>query len=122
MCQAVRNQLANVWLLASIGVVAVGASIWVSHCSCKWHWFGRSGAIMTMVGVLLSVRPMVRMSLSDYIKSQSVIDCGNIESTQEDSEKDLQAKEDATAAWKGAIMAFIGTLIWAYGDLIGGLP
>ena len=94
----------------------------VSCFTGKWHWFGRSGAWVTMIGVILSVRPLIRMGLNGWIQSQSVIDLGHINPTPEEIEEDMQKTQDANAFKIGVYMSIAGTLIWAYGDLIRGLP
>lgn len=119
---AMRRHLSNIWLLVGLASVVLVASTLVSYFTCQWHWFGRSGAIVTMVGVLLSVRPLVRMGFTEWLRSQSVINGGHAAPTPQEREEDRQRKLDATATQIGVAMAFAGTLIWAYGDLVGGLP
>lgn len=119
---AMRRHLSNIWLLVGLASIVLVASALVSYLTCQWHWFGRSGAIVTMVGVLLSVRPLVRMGLTEWLRSQSVINGGHAEPTPEEREEDRQTKLDVTATQIGVAMALVGTLIWAYGDLVGGLP
>lgn len=75
-----------------------------------------------MVGVILSVRPVIRMGFDEWVKSLSIIDGGHFPPTPEEIECGRQAKLDAIASHVGIFMALIGTLVWAYGDLIGGLP
>lgn len=75
-----------------------------------------------MAGVLLSARPLVRMNLAQWIKITSTIDGGHAAPTPEEVEASRQSKLDAIAAQWGLILAFLGTLLWAYGDLIGGIP
>lgn len=72
-----------------------------------------------MAGVLLSVRPLVRMGRVGWISYQATIDGGHIPPTPEEVEADRQSELDARAAQIGTFMAVAGTLIWAYGDLIG---
>ncbi|WP_154716798.1 hypothetical protein [Sterolibacterium denitrificans] len=74
-----------------------------------------------MAGVILSVRPLIRLGFSEWFRSLSVIDGGYIEPTPKEIEAERQSKLDATASHIGVYMALIGTLVWAYGDLIGGL-
>lgn len=114
--------LSNIWLLVGAAALAVAISFAESFVTSKWHWFGRSGAVLTMAGVLLSVRPLVRMGFSEWFRSLTVIDCGHLEPTQEEIEAERQSKLDATASHIGVYMALVGTLVWAYGDLIGGIP
>lgn len=102
--------------------MAVVVSGVVSHITGKWHWFGRSGSIMTMAGVILSVRPLVRMGFPKWCQSLLVLDGGHIVPKPEEIEADRQTKLDATASRIGVFLALVGTLVWAYGDLIGGVP
>jgi hypothetical protein len=75
-----------------------------------------------MAGVLLSVRPLVRMGLTEWLNSQRVIDGGGPGPTPEEIEEERQTTLDARASQYGVALALVGTVIWAYGDLIGGLP
>ena len=117
-----NRNLSNTYLLVGIAVTAVVTSILVSYLTCKWHWFGRSGAIVTMIGVILSVRPVIRMGYDEWIKSLSIIDGGHYPPTPEEIEEERQMNLDAMASRIGIYMALVGTLVWAYGDLVGGLP
>lgn len=112
----------NIWLVLVISTSFVFISLALSHVTDKWHWFSRSGAIATIAGVLLSVRPLVRMGRADWIQYISTIDGGHIIPTPEETEAKRQAVLDAKAAQIGVFLAVAGTLIWAYGDLLGGLP
>jgi hypothetical protein len=112
----------NIWLLIGVAALAVVASVLASHITGKWHWFGRSGAIVTMAGVILSVRPLVRMGFAEWLRSQRVIDGGHFVPTPEEIEEERQTTLDATASNIGVYMALVGTVVWAYGDLIGGVP
>ena len=93
-----------------------------SFATGKWHWFGRSGAVGTIAGAILTVRPLVRMGLEEWVRDLSTIDGGHIIPTPEEVEANRQAKTDARAVSCGAILAVFGTLVWAYGDLIGAAP
>jgi hypothetical protein len=75
-----------------------------------------------MAGVILSFRPIMRMGLKDWLISLATADGGHFAPTPEEIETDHQAHLDGRAVQLGIIMAIIGTFIWAYGDLIGGLP
>lgn len=112
----------NIWLLTGIAVLTVVASGVASYITCKWHWFGRSGAIVTMAGVILSVRPLVRMGFAKWLLSQRVIDEGHIVPTPEEIEAVRQTTLDAKASHIGVYMALFGTIVWAYGDLFGEIP
>lgn len=117
-----RKHLSNILVLLSISALALIASFLGSYLTGKWHWFGRSGAIVTMTGVILSVRPLVRKGFAEWVRSMHVFDCGSLDPTPAEIEEERQEKLDATASHIGVYMALIGTIVWAYGDLIGGLP
>lgn len=101
-----------------IVIASAAASIWSNH----WHWSGRSGAILTIAGLMLTFRPLVCMGLAEWLKSQSIIDCGHLVPTEAEAEAGRQTQIDGTASKWGVAIAIAGTLVWAYGDLIGGLP
>jgi hypothetical protein len=103
------------WLIL---IVSVGASVW----SNQWHWFGRAGAILTIAGLLLTFRPLVRLGLAEFLRSQSNKDLGGLVDTPEETEAARQTKIDGTASVMGVSMAIFGTLVWAYGDLVGSIP
>lgn len=117
-----RKLLSNNRLLILFAVLTVIISFFVSLKTCMWHWFGRSGAIMTMVGIMLSIRPLVRMGRKEWVNFLGKCDGGNFVPTPEDKENERQAELDAKAFQFGSVLLLIGTLIWAYGDLFGGLP
>jgi drug/metabolite transporter (DMT)-like permease len=114
--------LSNIRLVVGFASLWVVASILATYITGKWHWFGRSGAIVTVVGLILSVRPFVRMGLAKWLRSQTVLDYGHIEPTPEELEEERQSTLDAKASKIGLTMAIVGTVVWAYGDLVGGLP
>jgi hypothetical protein len=60
------------------------------------------------------------MGLTEWLRSQSSIDGGNFNPTAAEIESDRQVKIDGSASMCGIYMAIVGTLIWAYGDLVGG--
>ncbi|WP_423203931.1 hypothetical protein PGC34_18995 [Pseudomonas kribbensis] len=117
-----RRLFSNIEFLFAVSSLIVLTSAAASIWSYQWHWFGRSGAILTIAGLLLTFRPLVRMGLAGWLQSQSIIDCGHVVPTEAEAEADRQAKIDGSASKWGMTMAIVGTLVWAYGDLIGGLP
>ncbi|MGD9699447.1 hypothetical protein [Acinetobacter sp.] len=116
-----KKILSNTFLMTAIAIIIVTASLIESWSTNEWHWFGRSGAWATMIGVILSVRPLIRMGLSKWIQSLSTFDGGNMDPTPEEIEEDIQIIKDMQSFKRGVYMSIIGTLIWAYGDLLGRL-
>jgi drug/metabolite transporter (DMT)-like permease len=117
-----RQFLSNVTLLACAALLFMVASAALSFVTGKWHWFGRSGAVATIAGVVLTVRPLIRMGMEQWLQHLSTIDGGHVIPTSEEIEAGRQAALDVKATKWGVVLAVGGTLVWAYGDLIGGLP
>jgi len=59
------------------------------------------------------------MGFNQWLQSKSIIDLGSINPTTEEIEKEKQENQDNKAFNIGIKMSIIGTLILAYGDLIG---
>jgi len=112
-----RGLLTNIRLLVIIAILIVANSINSSYQDNDWLWFGRSGAWVTLIGVILGARTLIRMGVSGWIQSQKVIDCGSLDPSAEEREADDQRTEDSSAFTIGVVMSILGTLIWAYGDL-----
>lgn len=108
----------NIYLFLFIGTCAASLSFLYSYITQNWGWFSRSGSIVTMVGIILTGRPVFRMGVKKYIESQNIIDCGSIlENTDEEKEENKQLKLDVLGLYIGSFTTIFGTLIWGYGDL-----
>lgn len=116
-----KSLLANTSLVTAIGLIVVFISLAASAYSGQWHWFGRSGSVMTMCGVILMIRPIIRLGLKEWIRVQNTINGGSFESTEEEIEADRQSVLDHVASQIGYVLTILGTVIWGYGDLIGRL-
>ena len=110
--------LANVYLLLIISLGVVISSILIGLNRGDWSWFGRSGSIVTVIGVLLTARPLIRLGCDDWLKSESVISGGSFDPSASEIEEGRQNRLDARASSIGIYMAIIGAIIWGYGDLI----
>jgi hypothetical protein len=95
-------------------VVSVGLSLWYHD----WSWFGRSGAILTLSGAVLTVRPLLRLGPDGFYRDQHTIDGGHAVPTAEEKAAEREGRDDVGASYIGFFCAVIGTIIWAYGDLI----
>lgn len=108
------------FLLILLAIGAVCLSIEVSYTTRNWDWFARSGSIVTMVGIILSVKPILRMGIGKYIQEQNTQDNGSISGdTHKEILEDRQLKLDVWGLYIGNFMTVVGTLIWGYGDLLG---
>ena len=106
--------LSNIYLFPFLAICAVCLSLVASYTTRNWDWFARSGSIVTMVGIILSVRPILR------IEEQKTQDNGSIlGDTPKEIVEDRQLKLDVLGLYIGNFMTVVGTLIWGYGDLLG---
>jgi len=113
--------LSNIFLVTAVALISVAISLAASLYSGQWHWFGRAGSIMTISGVILTIRPIIRLGLKKLIEAQNTINGGSFEPTPEEIEVDRQSDLDHKASQIGSILAILGTIIWGYGDLVGRL-
>lgn len=99
----------------------VAASMIASCYTDNWLWFTGSGAWVTIIGVVLTARPLIRMGYSKWRESLNMIDCGSLSPTLEEIEEERQSDQDAKAYIIGLCMSVIGTLILTFGGLLGAL-
>ena len=109
-----RWALTTSWFLFLLAAVFVGFSLLTSFYTDAWHWFQRSGALMVSIGAVLSTRRALRLILEGMISGGSPVKfltSGEIPQSSEMGE--LQT------CVCGFMFVAMGTLIWAYGDLLG---
>ena len=82
------------------------------------EWFQASGAIVTIGGVVLASRKIIRLGIENFIKDEETIDGGSFSPTSNEIESDNQFKKDIDAYHFSIFLLIIGTLIWAYGGTI----
>lgn len=111
--------LTDIAAMLSLAFLSVLFSVVVSVMASDWSWLARSGAMVTVCGVVLSVRPIIRKGYRAWLESLRVIDYGSIVPTPAEIEESRQLDIDARAVWVGAMMALAGALLGAYGDLLG---
>lgn len=115
-----KKLLSNTCLVTAVGLMSVVISLAVSVYVGQWHWFGRAGSIMTICGVILTIRPIIRLGPKEWIILQHTINGGSFEPTPEEIEADRQSDLDDAASQIGPVIAILGTVIWGYGDLVDG--
>ena len=102
-----------------ISLSGTSFSLYASFCSNSWHWFQRSGSLLVICGVYLGARGLFRKRLKESIYSETHTDHGHINPTEEERLEQILLKWDIRFAYFGALLALLGTLISAYGDLLG---
>ena len=113
--------LTDVKFLLILGASIIVISIIVSIKTCDGHWFQRSGAILVISGVLLSSRRIIRKNSEELRRAEEIINGGTFVEAEEQKEEKKQIRRDINAFKIGPWFLLLGTLIWAYGDLLGSL-
>ncbi len=99
--------------LCAIAFIWLALAICVSVRTKDWSWFSRSGAILCIIGAVLSCRSVIRLTPEERIRFRNM----NIVEVFSQSEK-AEQERDSSAVTIGVIFLISGTIIWAYGDLL----
>jgi len=106
----------SLWVFIFLFSLTLGAS--ASICTGNWEWFGRSGSVATISGLLLIMRPLLRKGSVQQARSGAL---GEITVDSEGNHKefiDPQEIKDGAASLVGAIFTIVGTVVWGFGDLV----
>ena len=98
--------------LFAVAVVVVGGSFALSFTTDVWHWFQRSGALLVSIGAILSTRHLLRGMLTAMLEKRKPSETFS-------SDRLALSDSDLAACFVGLWVVGIGTIIWAYGDLVG---
>ncbi len=98
--------------LFAVAVVVVGGSFALSFTTDAWHWFQRSGALLVSIGAILSTRHVLRSMLTAMLEKRKPSETFS-------SDRLALSDSDLAACFVGLWVVGIGTIIWAYGDLVG---
>lgn len=103
--------------VVGIEVSGIGLSLFLGN----WTWFSRFGALICIVGATMGVRGPIRLGLRGFYRHLSMFDGGNIVPTLAEKRKEDEIKQDIRATIDGYCVLIIGSLIWAFGDLVNHL-
>lgn len=112
--RAFRWSVSTNWFLFLLAALLVGGSLLLSWLSDAWHWFQRSGAMMVSIGAILSTRRPLDLILEGMIREPAPA-----ESTTYAGARFLSDSAELKTCVCGFALVAMGTLIWAYGDLLG---
>jgi hypothetical protein len=90
-----------------------------------WAWSthdgtpaARCGATWVVFAGAIIARPIIRMGYRAWYQSSKTIDGGNFVPTPDEIEEGRQSAIDARCFQLfGPVLAVLGTILWAYGDL-----
>ena len=115
----VKSLLSRTSFLIVFAVVILGTSIYASAYTGQWHWFQRSGALVVSIGAILSTRRLLRIGLDGLLGGRSYFDVASNIQTNPGDKRDVESGRDLIAAYWGFMIVGLGTIVWAFGDLIG---
>ena len=88
-----------------------------------WGWFSRSGSLVVINGIILTSQQIIQhiQSLGQYQQQRH----SQFHKDWAHEEKHHLIHDDHENRWKsekyGLYMLILGTLVWGFGDLIGGI-
>ncbi len=109
---AFRWMVTSNGFLFAVAVVLVGGSFALSFTTDAWHWFQRSGALLVSIGAILSTRHLLRGMLTAMLEQRKP-------SETFASDRHALSDSDLATCFVGLWVVAFGTIIWAYGDLLG---
>ena len=109
---AFRWMVASNGFLFALAVVVVGGSFALNFTTDAWHWFQRSGALLVSIGAILSTRHLLRGMLTAILEERKP-------SETFASDRRALSDSDLATCFVGLWVVGLGTIIWAYGDLVG---
>jgi hypothetical protein len=106
----------NVWFICSVTIAWTAFWVFLSIRQRDWHWFARCGAIIAFAGGMLTCRTVLRRT-AEYHRGILQMTIFQTLSAEELTE----LERDALASKIGLGFLVGGSLVWAYGDLVGRL-
>jgi hypothetical protein len=103
-------------------LVVGGFSLYHSLTTNEFAWFSRSGSIITVLGIMLTIKHNI-FSESRDIKSvvkekNHYANYSQCEKSDEYKVLEDRAKIIIRDEYLGAALTIVGTAIWGYGDLL----
>ena len=105
-------------LLSMSLLISISAFI-VSFTLDQWHWFQRFGAVCVSLGAILSTRRMLRLGIQGMLTGENYFVVAQREKDRYLKTGDSETHCDLICSYWGFWVVGYGTLIWAFGDLVG---
>jgi hypothetical protein len=117
-----RNVVLNTWVLLAVALASLALSAFAAISSCNATWLGRSGSVVTVVGLLITIKHTV---LSKSRNPHDVVmEKNHYANWAPDGDSPEYASAVRTAAQilrderLGLSLTVLGTALWGYGDLL----
>ncbi len=108
-------------ILVSISVAISASAFAVSYSLDQWHWFQRFGAISVSIGAILSTRRLLRIGIQGMLMDENYFVAARTQSMHSSETDAVETHRDLMCSYWGFWVVGFGTLIWAFGDLVGWL-
>jgi hypothetical protein len=72
-----------------------------------------------LIGGVLATRRIIRLGVEELFQTDHTIDGGHVVPTPEEKESESQDRRDIFATKSAFVIISVGTIIWAFGDLLG---
>jgi drug/metabolite transporter (DMT)-like permease len=114
MRKALTNTTLIILSVSLLSVFSLAYSVFKSDV----EWFQASGAVVTIGGVILAARKIIRLGIEKFMRDEQTIDGGNFKPTSEEVEAEQQFKKDINSYKWSIALLIVGTLVWAYGGIL----
>ena len=112
---ALKHSGVQGYIVASASVVCL--SLLLSVATQNWTWASRSGGILVLFGVLLSLRRMFRLGPQRFDEPPEPVIINGSQFNMNVIHQDIQRAGDNFAQTSGIALIIFGTLLGSYGDI-----
>ena len=113
---ALKLSGARGYLLASISVI--GISVALSVLTSNWSWVSRSGGVLVLFGVLLSLRRLFRLGPQQFDEPTEPTVINGNQFNMNAMYQGIQRAGDNFAQVSGVALMVVGTILASYGDIL----
>lgn len=110
-------------MLIFLASAVLGTSIWYSIITGDFSWLSRSGSVVTVLGLLLTIKNGIFSETRDIesvvLEKNHYARWAPEDDSNEYREHVKYAKKVIREEYIGFGITVVGTVIWGYGDLIG---
>jgi drug/metabolite transporter (DMT)-like permease len=110
--------LSNIYIIPACSTAIAFLLLAISFCMKDVEAFQLSGAVMTVGGLLLAARKIIRLGSEESMNDEKTKDGGHFVPTPEEIEQSRQCELDIKANMWGIGLLVAGTLIWAFGGIV----
>lgn len=120
-----RNLLLNTWVIVAIMAAVGGSSFWYAFETSDFLWVSRSGSILTVLGIMLTIKHNIfseSRDLNSVVNEKNHYAVWAPDKNSDEYRKQVEhAKVVLRDEYLGAGLTLTGTVLWGYGDLLGNL-